>query len=169
MTSHRAVAPESRAGWGFILLTLLLALMVKQLPWSGWALAVRPDFLLVVLLFWAQKRPSLVGMALAWPLGLFADIQDGIVLGQHALAYVVSVFLVQYFLRRLLQFSLFFQALQLFVILLVADAVTLAVGWTSGRIPQASMIFVAVPASTILWYVLARIGKMPEAAGQQDG
>jgi rod shape-determining protein MreD len=160
--------PESQSGWGTILLTLLIALAIKLLPWSGWGLALRPDFLLVALLIWAQKRPSLVGMALAWPLGLLADIQDGVVLGQNALAYVVGVYLVQYLHRRLMQFALPFQALHIFVILMMVEVVTLVIGWTSGKTPQVGTMFAAVPVGAALWYLVATLSKMP-AAGKQRG
>lgn len=168
MKMQTSVMPESQAGWGVILLTLLLALAMKLLPWSGWGLTLRPDFLLVVLLVWAQKRPSLVGMALAWPLGLLADIQDGVVLGQHALGYVVGVYLVQYLHRRLMQFALPFQTIHIFVILLLVEVVTLVIGWISGRTPQLGTIFTAAPIGAVLWYLVAYLGKVP-AAGKQSG
>ncbi len=168
MSVQSSVAHESQAGWGAILTSLLLALVLKLLPWSGWGLTLRPDFLLIVLLIWAQKRPSLVGMALAWPLGLLADIQDGVVLGQHALGYVVGVFLVQYLQRRLMQFALLFQAMHVFVILLLVEVATLVIGWISGKSPQIHMIFVAAPIGAVLWYGLAHLSRMP-AAGKHTG
>lgn len=168
MNRPHPVMPESQAGWGAILLTLLAALAMKLLPWSGWGLTLRPDFMLIVLLVWAQKRPSLVGMALAWPLGLLADLQDGVVLGQHALGYVVGVFLVQYLHRRLMQFALPFQALHIFVILMLVEAVTLVIGWVSGKTPELRMLFTAVPIGAVLWYWVASLSRMP-AAGKQSG
>ncbi len=168
MNVRSSVAQESQSGWGTILASLVLALALKLLPWSGWALTLRPDFLLIVLLIWAQKRPSLVGMTLAWLLGLLADIQDGVVLGQYALGYVVGVYLVQYLQRRLLQFALHFQAMHVFVILLLVEVVSLVVGWTSGKSPRIHMMFIAAPVGALLWYGLAYLIRMP-AAGKHAG
>jgi rod shape-determining protein MreD len=168
MNVRGSVAHESQAGWGVILASLVLALALKLLPWSGWTLTLRPDFVLIVLLIWAQKRPSLVGMGLAWLLGLLADIQDGVVLGQYALGYVVGVYLVQYLQRRLMQFALHFQAMHVFAILLLVEVVTLVVGWISGKSPQIHMIFIAAPVGALLWYGLAYLSRMP-AAGKQAG
>jgi rod shape-determining protein MreD len=168
MSVQSSVTHESQASWGAILISLLLALALKLLPWSGWGLVLRPDFLLIVLLIWAQKRPSLVGMALAWPLGLLTDIQDGVLLGQHALGYVVGVYLVQYLQRRLMQFALHFQAMHVFVILLLVEVVTLVIGWISGKSPQVHMIFIAAPVGAVLWYGLAYLSRMP-AAGKHGG
>ena len=36
----------------FVLLTLLLAILVNLLPWSGVWQALKPDFLALVLLYW---------------------------------------------------------------------------------------------------------------------
>ena len=48
-------------------LTLLIAVLFKQIPWEGWWLTMRPDFVLIEVLFWALHRPSRVGMAFeAW-------------------------------------------------------------------------------------------------------
>jgi rod shape-determining protein MreD len=163
-----SVMPESQAGWAVILVTLLVALAMELLPWSGWGLVLRPDFVLIALLLWAQKRPSLVGMGLAWPLGLLADMQDGVVLGQHALAYVVGVYLVQHLQRRLVQFALHYQAMHIFVVLLLVEVVTVVIGWTSGKTPQLLESFIAAPIGAVLWYGLAYVGTMP-AAGKQTG
>lgn len=157
--SHNANA--SRLGWRLILLTIVLAFIFKQLPWHGWALLVRPDFVLVMLLFWAQRQPQSVGLGLAFTLGLFADVQDGVVLGQHALAYCVGVFMVRFFSRRLVMFSLPHQTMQMLPLLVLVQVVALAAGWISGRSPQDGWVFVAAVSNTLLWWLVARLGKMP--------
>lgn len=146
-----------------IALSIALAFVLKQLPWHGWALLIRPDFVLVILLFWAQRQPQSVGLGMAFLLGLLGDVQDGVVLGQHALAYCIGVFLVQFFSRRLVMFSLSRQAVQMLPLLLLVEVVALAAGWLSGRSPQDGWIFIAAVNSTLLWWVVASIGKIPAA------
>lgn len=153
----------ARYGSGVIVLTLALAFVIKQLPWQGWVLLARPDFVLVVLLFWAQRQPQSITLGVAFLLGLLADVQDGVVLGQHALAYSVGVFMVQYFLRRLLMFTLSRQAMQMLPLMLLVQVVALAAGWLSGRSPQDGWVFVAAITSTLLWWGVAIAGRMPAA------
>ena len=44
------VSAQTPGSWRRILGTLTLAVLLEQLPWSGWALVVRPDFVLVGVL-----------------------------------------------------------------------------------------------------------------------
>lgn len=156
-------AHDPRQGWRMIALALALAFVLKQLPWQGWALLIRPDFVLVMLLFWAQRQPQSVGLGMAFLLGLLSDVQDGVVLGQHALAYCIGVFLVQFFSRRLVMFTLPRQAMQMLPLLLLVEVVALAAGWLSGRSPQDGWVFVSAFSSTLLWWAVATAGKMPAA------
>lgn len=156
-------AHDARYDWRLIALTMAFAFALKQLPWHGWALLIRPDFVLVILLFWAQRQPQSAGLGLAFLLGLLSDVQDGVVLGQHALAYCIGVFLVQFFSRRLVMFSLSRQAMQMLPLLLLVEVVALAAGWLSGRSPQDGWVFVAAASSTLLWWAVASAGKMPAA------
>ena len=62
------------------------------MPLSGIALALRPDFLALVLLYWCIQEPRLIGVGIAWCSGLLMDVADGTVFGQHALAYAVLAY-----------------------------------------------------------------------------
>ena len=70
----------------FIVFTLLGALLLNLLPWSGSWLWVRPDFGALVLLYWCIAQPRRIGFTAACLLGLLMDIADGSLFGQHALA-----------------------------------------------------------------------------------
>jgi len=60
---------------------------LNGLPWQGIWLAIRPDFVAVVLLYWCMHKPLRVGIGLSWVVGIFADVADANLFGQHALAY----------------------------------------------------------------------------------
>ena len=51
------------------------------------ALLLKPDFLALVLLYWCIQEPRLIGVGIAWFVGLLMDVTDATVFGQHALAY----------------------------------------------------------------------------------
>src|SRR3990172_1589882 len=67
-----------------ILGSLALALLANFLPWKSVALA--PDFVALVLVFWCVRQPRLVGLGAGWLLGLLIDVGNGVLMGQHALA-----------------------------------------------------------------------------------
>lgn len=168
MNLHTSSFPrfEPRHEWRTVVITLLAAFLLKQIPWQGWALLFRPDFVLVVLLFWAQRRREGIGFGLAFALGLLTDVQDGVVLGQHALAYCVGVFLVQVFRRRLAMFTLRQQAMQMFPLLLLTEVVALVAGWLSTRTPQGGWVLASAFTGMLLWWAVAYAGKMPASSAE---
>jgi rod shape-determining protein MreD len=53
----------------FIVATLIFALALNLMPLSGVALALRPDFIALVLLYWCIQEPRYVGVGVAWTIG----------------------------------------------------------------------------------------------------
>jgi len=162
------VSAQTPSSWRRILGTLTLAVLLEQLPWSGWALVVRPDFVLVGVLFWTLHQPARIGFGTAFFLGLLADFQDGAVFGQHAIAYVIGVYLVLYLRLRLLQFDPHRQAAQMFPILLGVQTVVLLVGWLAVNPPSGLSILIPVLGSTVLWYLVALFVRLWHGKGAQD-
>lgn len=163
-----SAASQMPAGWRRLLGTLTLAVLLEQLPWSGWMLAIRPDFVLVGVLFWVLHQPARIGFGTAFFLGLLADFQDGAVFGQHAIAYVISVYLVMFLRLRLLQFDPVRQAAQLFPILLATQLVVLLVGWLAVNPPSGLAMLLPVFSSTALWYLIALFMRLWHGKGLQD-
>ena len=114
----------------FIAFTLLLALSINLLPLGRQS--ALPDLLAVVLVFWNVHQPRRVGIGFAFLFGLFVDVNDGSLLGQHALAYTLLSYGATTFHRRLLWFSLLQQALQVLPLFLAAHLVSLVVRTTAG-------------------------------------
>ena len=163
-----SVPDRTSGSWRRILGTLLLAVLLEQLPWAGWALALRPDFVLVGVLFWTLHQPARIGFGTAFFLGLLADFQDGAVFGQHAIAYVIGVYLLLFLRLRLLQFDPLRQAAQLFPILLTVQLTVLLVGWLAVNPPTGLAMLLPVLSSTVLWYLIALLVRLLHGKGLQD-
>jgi rod shape-determining protein MreD len=101
------------------------ALFLDFLPWRD--LRLVPDFVALVLAFWCVRQPRLVGLGVGWTLGLLADAGNGVLLGQHALAYSLLAFLAVWLSRRILWFGPMLQSLHVALILLVAQTAVLLV------------------------------------------
>ncbi len=162
------VATHTVGSWRRILGTLTLAVLLEQLPWSGQALALRPDFVLVGVLFWTLHQPARISFGAAFFLGLLADFQDGAVFGQHAIAYVVGVYLVLFLRLRLLQFDPLRQAAQLFPILLAVQLLVLLIGWLAVNPPTGLAMLLPVLSSAVLWYLIALFVRLWHGKGMQD-
>lgn len=163
-----STAARETGGWRRIAGTLTLAVLLTELPWGGWALALRPDFILVAVLFWTLHQPARVGFGIAFMLGLLADFQDGAVFGQHAIAYVVSAYLVSFLRVRLLRFDPLRQAAQMFPILLAAQLAVMLIGWLAVEPPQGLAILLPVPANVVLWYAIALFRRAWHGKSLQD-
>lgn len=95
-----------------MVLSLVVALALDMLPAAAWV--AYPDFVALVLAFWAIREPRRVGMGAGFVLGVVMDVADGSLMGQHVLVYVLLTFFAAFLARRILWFPLVQQALQLF-------------------------------------------------------
>jgi rod shape-determining protein MreD len=146
----------------FIVLTLVLALFANLLPVTGVALALRPDFLALVLLYWCIQEPRYVGVGVAWCVGLVMDVGDATVLGQHALAYAFLAYAAEYFRRRVLRFPPWQQAAQVAVLLLLCAALVLLIRFVGGA-TMPRWTYAAPPlVGALLWPLVSVILQWPQ-------
>jgi rod shape-determining protein MreD len=143
-----------------ILLSFLAALLLNFLPWTD--LRLVPDFVALVLCFWCIRQPRVVGLGVAWTLGLLTDTGNGVLLGQHALAYSLLAFLAIWFSRRILWFGTAQQALHVAALMLVAQGTLLLVRLGAGAGFPGWAIVVGPLAGAALWPVLSWLLLMPQ-------
>jgi len=113
----------------FIVLSLFAAILLNWLPWHGWGLILRPDFVALILLYWCTHKPYMVGIGIAWTVGILTDVADASLFGQHALAYTILAFGGTVLHRRIQMFDLRQQTMQIFPLLLISYATYATVHW----------------------------------------
>lgn len=143
----------------FIALSLFVAILLDWLPWQGWGLILKPDFVALVLLYWCTHKPYHVGIGIAWTVGIFADVADASLFGQHALAYTVLAFGGAVLHRRIQMFDLRQQTMQIFPLLLISYAVYAAVHWQVRGIMMWEY-FLGCVVSAALWIPLTILLQM---------
>lgn len=156
---HEILLPVKPA---FIVFTLLAALIVNLLPWSGLFLALKPDFVALAVLYWCIQQPRKVGFTAAWLMGLMMDVADGSLLGQHALAYSVLAFTGIVLHRRVQMFTMKDQILHVIPILLLNDLVVLAVRKFAGADFPGFSYFVGSVIAGAMWPVMCFLLKLPQ-------
>jgi rod shape-determining protein MreD len=114
----------------FIVVSLVLAFAFNTLPVGR--VAFMPDLVALTLAFWCVHQPRRVGVGTGFLLGLLMDVGQGAMLGQHALAYCLLAYFATAMHRRLRWFSPFKQALQIFLLLLAARFIAVAVRMAAG-------------------------------------
>ncbi len=108
-------------GFFRILLTLILAMCLRITPFPTDLAFLNPDWVLLVLVYWALYLPERVGIFHAWTFGLLTDVLLGRLLGQYALAYSLIIYVCLKFHKRLRQFPLLQQGLFIFFCLLLSQ------------------------------------------------
>ena len=156
--AHQEILLPVRAG--FIALTLIAALMLNLLPWSGAWLWIKPDFVALVVLYWCIEQPRKVGFVSAWMMGLFMDVADGTLLGQHALAYSILAYAGIVLHRRVRMFSGTSQVVHVFVLLLMNDLIVLAIRLAAGAEFPGMQYFIGSFVASALWLPLGVLLKL---------
>lgn len=142
------------------------ALLLNFLPWPD--LRLVPDFVALVLAFWCVRQPRLVGLGVAWTLGLLTDAGNGVLLGQHALAYSLLAFLAVWLSRRILWFGPMLQSLHVALILVVAQGAVLLVRLAAGDSFPGWPIFVSPLIGAALWPAVTWLLLVPQRRPQTE-
>lgn len=166
MTPQEILLPVKPA---FILVTLIAALTANLLPLSGWWLALRPDFVALVLLYWCIDQPRKIGFTIAWLLGLVMDVSDGSLFGQHALSYSILAFAGIMLHRRVQRFAVTPQVLHVIPLLLLNDFFVLLIRLASGGDFPGYPYFAGSLIGGALWPVLLVLLRMPQRTRSEAG
>jgi len=141
-----------------VYISLLIAYICILFPWSNAALAVRPDFMLLVILFWLLRAPNLCNVGTAWLMGLFMDLAMGGIFGQYALAYTVTAFFAVVYQRRMALFSRTQQLLYVFSLLLLSQLILLILKAFAGAEFIGWRYFIPSLSGVILWQIATALG-----------
>ena len=142
------------------------ALLLNFLPWPD--LRPVPDFVALVLVFWCVRQPRLVGLGVAWALGLVSDAGNGVLLGEHALAYSLLAFVSIWLSRRILWFGPALQSLHVALILVMAQAAQLVVRLAAGDGFPGWALFVGPLLGAALWPAASWILLLPQRRPERE-
>ena len=145
--------------WGSLVVALMLNVLISALfGRAAWP----PDILALVLVFWVIHQPLRIGVGTAFVFGLFMDVHQGALLGQHALAYTALSFFAITISRRLLWYSVPSQALQMLPLLFGAHGVQLLVRMLAGNSFPGWGFVLSPFIEAVLWPVVTLILLAPQ-------
>jgi rod shape-determining protein MreD len=143
-----------------IYLSMLLALLCQLLPWAGFGLMLRPDFILLVVIYWLLRAPNICNIGTAWMAGLVVDLASGGLFWQNGAAYAATPYFAVSYHRRLALFNIWQQASYVFVLLLLTQITLLILKmFAGGEIPGWSYFLPSI-SGILLWQlvIFSRIG-----------
>ena len=145
--------------WLVIIFSLLFALVLALLPMPEWTIWLRPSWVLMVLIYWVIVKPDRVNVGVAWVTGLVVDLLNGTVLGEHALAFSMVVYLVYRLHMQLRMYPLVQQGLSVLVFVFIYQFILYCIQGFIGELPNSNLYWLSSLTSMLLWpwlFVLMR-------------
>ena len=94
-----------------IMFTTIIALVATIMPLPQGLDTFRPDWVLVVLVYWCMALPARVNVITAGFVGLILDVLLGSILGVYTLAMAISVYIIAENFQKIRNYSVWLQAL----------------------------------------------------------
>jgi rod shape-determining protein MreD len=137
-----------------IYITLLIALLCQLFPWVGQGIIFRPDFMLVVVLYWLLRAPNLCNVGTAWLAGLLVDLATGSLLGQHALSFCFTAYVALSYQRRLVLFNKGQLLAYVLMLLLIERFLILLLKLFAGNENPGLAYFLPIIMGLLLWQLM---------------
>lgn len=134
-----------------VVITIVVALMLMVVPLPDWAAPFRPDWVALTLVYWAMMLPRTWSVGSAWLIGIVLDVAQGTILGQHALALCLIVFLTVRFHLLMRVFPMQQLTATVFAILALYQFVLFWINGVAGVDVPAVKYWGPVITGTLLW------------------
>jgi rod shape-determining protein MreD len=140
--------------WFVPAFSLVLTLALSVVPLPGVIAPFRPDWVAVVLLFWSLTAPRRFSLLTAFWMGVVLDTLSGSLLGQHAFALLVVVYLAEHFHLRIRVFPISQLALTVFVLLGLYEFILFWIDGVAGRTVPLIERWAPPLTGTLVWLAL---------------
>jgi len=134
-----------------VIITFIVGLMLTVMPLADSVEAFRPDWLALVVIFWAMQLPRTWSVGSAWIIGIVLDVSYGTLLGQHALALCVIAFATVRFHLLMRVFPLSQLAATIFALLALYQFILFWVNGVAGVSAPTITYWAPVITGTLIW------------------
>jgi rod shape-determining protein MreD len=141
--------------WPILLLTLFIASSLALIPLSPWLTWCRPDWLLLMLCFWALALEGKFPLGVVFITGCYQDLLLGSFFGMHALSYLATIHCVNTFYLRIGYYPLAQQTLIITLFVGVSELIQLWVNAIKVGYPHHLMVWGSTLITLFAWPLLA--------------
>jgi rod shape-determining protein MreD len=134
-----------------VIITLVVGLMLAIMPLPDSVRPFRPDWLALLVIFWAMQLPRTWSVGSAWIIGIVLDVSYGTLLGQHALALSIVAFVTVRFHLLMRVFPLSQLTFTVFALLALYQFVLFWINGVAGVSAPAVTYWGPVIVGAILW------------------
>jgi rod shape-determining protein MreD len=148
---------QDRIGLMRIVWTSIIALLLTIAPLPQALVAARPDWMLLLVIYWILNAPLLAGLAYAWVCGLMMDALVGTLLGEHALAFVLIAAVSHRFQLRIRIFPVLHQAAVVLLLVLLYHWLLYVISGMAGEQVSSWLRWLPALISAVFWPVLVSV------------
>lgn len=137
--------------------TFFVAILLSVIPlpfeWRWW----RPEFVALLVIYWATYSPEYFGVFSAWAFGILLDIVELLPLGHHSIGLIVVAYISHLSYQRIRSYVVWQQATWIFVLVGIYQ---LFCNWTSGFMGkniEGSDFLITALITAFLWPLLVMV------------
>ena len=138
-----------------VVVSIVVALTLMIAPLPDAIAPFRPDWVVLIMVYWAMMLPRSYSVGVAWCIGLVLDVAQGTLLGQHALALCTVIFITVKFHLLMRVFPLSQLTATVFALLALYQFLLFWINGVSGVTAGAIDYWAPVVTGTIIWPVLS--------------
>ena len=137
-----------------VIMSIIIALMLTMVPMPDAVSAFRPDWVALVMIFWAMSVPRSYSVGVAWFAGILVDVTQGTLIGQHALALCAIAYITVKFHLLMRVFPLLQLTATIFALLALYQFLLFWINGVAGVQAPSVTYWGPVIIGTLIWPVL---------------
>ncbi len=133
-----------------IAIVLLLSIIPLPFEWRLW----RPEFMALLVIYWATYSPQYFGVLMAWVCGLLLDIVELSPLGYSSLGLVVVAYISHLSYQRIRSYALWQQAAWVFILVGIYQLFSNWASGVMGKNIETPAFLIAALITAFLWPIM---------------
>ena len=135
----------------------LISIILTIVPTPDFLENFKPDWTLLLLIFLSINIPKEFNVGTAFILGILVDVSKGTLLGQHAFAYLLVIFLTSKLHLQLRNYPLLQLTAIICLILMIYQFILFWINGDSGISSSISSYMGPVISGTVLWPIISKL------------
>ena len=146
---------ERMPGWGYIVLTMLIAVLLSVIPLPESLKYYWPDWITLIVFYWVLVLPAHLGVMFGWMNGLIEDIISFSLLGQHALGKALVRTVAAIVHKKFKLFNFLQKMLLVFILQSINIAISAWTNWLAFEAPIFIEMWKPAISTALMWPVVS--------------
>lgn len=134
-----------------VLLSFIIALLLDMLPMPGFTIWLRPQWTLLVLMYWLIETPYAIGFFVVFCLGIILDVLNGALLGMHAIGFLIVAYVIYKTYHLIRSYPMPQQTIVIFLVMMLYQLILLIILMIINASPHSWLYFGSSLTTAILW------------------